>query len=201
MIPAVLYGGNMPSSIPLLVHERDLMRTWRTAGASSLVTLSLNQGEAYNVLIHDMQYHPVTDAVLHADFYAVRMDEKIRTTVQIVCTGEAPGVKYGGGNLVRVMQEVDIECLPQDLPRELTVDVSLLAKVHDALRIKDLALPAGVSVKAEAEDIVVLVAEAGKVEEAAEVSVDEQAAISAIKTEGEEKREKKASEKEEKKET
>ncbi|MDP3963101.1 MAG: 50S ribosomal protein L25 [bacterium] len=200
-IPAVLYGGAVQTSLSLFVNEKELLRTYRMAGESALVTLALDGDTSYSVLIHDVARHPVSGAIQHVDFKAVRMDEKIRTTVPLVCIGEAPGVKHEGGNLVRALQEIEIECLPKDLPHEISVDISTLAHIRDSLRVRDLAVPSGVTLRADADETVVLVAEPAKEEAPTEAPTgDEQAAISAIKTEGEEKREKKAAEKETKEE-
>lgn len=196
LIPAVLYGGASGVSTPLLISEKDFLKVYRKAGASSLVSLEIGRGDLRNVLVHDVAKHALTDRFLHIDFYEVRMDEKLKAKIPLVFAGESPAVKNDGGMLVRTVQEIEVECLPKDLPRELEVDISVLGKFHDVIRARDLKLPAGVTVHISGEEVIALVEEPRDESELAKLSeaTEEQAAISQIKVVGEEERAKKKEE-------
>ncbi|MDO8558407.1 MAG: 50S ribosomal protein L25 [bacterium] len=195
-IPAVLYGGKHKGAVPILVGEKDFLKVYKEAGVSSLVSLQIGQDDIRKVLVHDMTRHALTNRFLHIDFYEVRMDEKLKAKVPLVYVGESSAVKNEGGMLVRAMQDIEVECLPQDLPRELEVDISLLKKFHDMVRVKDIKLPKGVSVEANLDVVIALVEEPRTESELEKLSEapEEQAAISQIKVVGEEERNKKKEE-------
>lgn len=196
LIPAVLYGGASKNAATLLVSEKDFLKVYRKAGASSLVSLEIGKGDSRNVLVHDVSKHALTDRFLHVDFYEVRMDEKLKAKVPLVFVGESPAVKNEGGMLVRPMQEIEVECMPKDLPRELEIDISVLEKFHDAIRIRDLQLPTGVAIHASGDEVIALVEEPRSDVELEKLSqtLEEQEAISQIKVVGEEERAKKKEE-------
>lgn len=154
-LPAVIYGEGVPAQ-PVMISYKDFMSTLRAAGESTLVTLDVD-GKPFNVLIHDVSYDPVSDMPIHADFHAVRMDKVIRTHVPLEFTGESPAVKNDAGVLVRVVQELEVEALPQNLPHELTVDLSLLATIGATIHVKDVVLPAGVTLIATADETIAVV--------------------------------------------
>lgn len=154
-LPAVVYGEGVPSQ-SITVPYKEFEKVYRQAGESTLVTLLIGD-TSYNVLIHEVVNDPLRDVPTHADFYAVRMDKLIRTKVPVKFVGESFAVKSEGGILVKVMQEIEIEALPKDLPHEITVDISVLQTINSRLSIAKLTLPAGVKVIAHSEDIVVLV--------------------------------------------
>lgn len=154
-LPAVVYGEGVPSQA-LAVPYKDFMTTLRVAGESTLVILDVD-GKPLNVLIHDVSYDPVSDMPIHADFHAVRMDKVIRTHVPLEFTGESPAVKNDAGVLVRVVQELEVEALPQNLPHELIVDLSLLAAIGSTIHVSDIALPAGVMLIADLDETIAVV--------------------------------------------
>lgn len=205
VMPAVLYGYGIESR-PIAVPRADFERVYREAGESSLVTLEV-EGRPYNVLIHDIARDPIKDKPIHADFYAVRMDKAIRVSVPLAFAGESPAVENEGGVLIKVVQELEVEALPQDLPHELRADLSRLAALESRLTVADIPTPPGVKILAEPGEVVVIV-EAPRSEE--EIKALEQApaaeAPPEVKTEQEIKRAAKAeaekpAEAEEKKET
>lgn len=158
LLPGVVYGHNFPSqsiSVPL----KAFAQTYQAAGESSLVYLNLG-GETVPVLINDVARDPVSDVFIHADFYKVNLKEKVEAEVQLVFTGEAPAVAELGGILVKNMNNVKVEALPQNLPHELTVDISKLTSFTDHILLKEIKLPTGVELKeANLEEIVALVQE------------------------------------------
>ena len=111
-----------------------------------------------------MQHHPVSGAILHVDLHAIAMDELMTVEVPVETTGEAEGVKTGGGVLEVILRELEIECLPADLPASITVDVSSL-NIGDSIHVNSLKLPKGVTVLNDAELTVVSVAAPTVVEE------------------------------------
>lgn len=140
-IPAVLYGGGDKSaSESVSVDPKELSRILHSkGGVNSLIALKVG-GKETQVLVKEYQIDPVTHKLLHADFYRVAMDKVIRVTVPIHLTGEAKGVKLQGGTMDFVHRDVEVECLPANIPEHITVDVSDLT-INQGVRVKDL--PAG----------------------------------------------------------
>jgi large subunit ribosomal protein L25 len=141
-VPSVLYGGatgegRKPESLPIMVDPKALMRILHSqSGANTIITLALGS-EAPKVMLKEFQVDPVSQQLLHADFYRVAMDKPITVTVPIVLRGEAPGVKQQGGLLDFVHREIEIECLPADIPEHIEVDVSELM-LHQSIRLRDI---------------------------------------------------------------
>ena len=111
-----------------------------------------------NVIIHDVQFHPVSGNFQHIDFYQVKMDEEITVEVDLVFVGEAPAVKALGGIFLKNFDSLEVECLPKDLPKEIQVDISGLKNIEDCLYVKDLVLPAGVKISLQPETVMATVA-------------------------------------------
>jgi len=144
-LPAVVYGtakdGAAPMGVPVTVDPKGLMRILRSdSGVNTLITLKLDGG-ATQVLVKEYQLDPVTHALLHADFYQLAMDKAIVVTVPVSLKGEARGVKVGGGLLDFVTREIQVECLPADIPEHIDVDVTNL-DVHGSIRLRDVATDA-----------------------------------------------------------
>jgi large subunit ribosomal protein L25 len=136
-IPAVLYGGEQPGGTAIEVDPKALLRILHSElGANTLISLKMAGGDA-RVLVKEYQRDPVSHKLLHADFYRVAMDKAIRVTVPVVTRGEAPGVKQQGGILDFVHREIDIECLPADIPEHVEVDVSELM-IGQNIRVRDV---------------------------------------------------------------
>jgi|KBSMisStandDraft_5_1062788.scaffolds.fasta_scaffold255267_2 large subunit ribosomal protein L25 len=141
-VPAVLYGGATREAVPLTVDPKSLLRILHSpAGLNTLITLKVDGAGDTRVLVKDYLVGPVSRQLLHADFYRVAMDKAIKVRVAIVLKGEAKGVKAQGGVVEFVNREIDIECLPGDIPEHLDVDVTELM-VHDGIRVRDLAATA-----------------------------------------------------------
>lgn len=161
-LPAVVYGEGLAST-SISIVLRDFEKTYNLAGESGLIKLGINSKE-FNVLIHDIVKDPLRGRFLHADLYAVRMDKQVKTKVPLEFIGESPSVKNSGGILVKVMQELEIEALPADLPHALQVDLSVLEAIGSRILVKNLFLPKGVRLIAGEEKVVALV-EAPRTEE------------------------------------
>ncbi|MBI2607267.1 MAG: 50S ribosomal protein L25 [Candidatus Doudnabacteria bacterium] len=155
-LPGVLYGHELQSQ-SIEVGEKDFIKTFKQAGESTLVSLTLN-GESRPVLIHDVQRHFLTNKPIHVDFYAVNMKEKLRAHVAVHFVGESPAVKSLGGVLVKNISEVEVECLPADLPPYFEIDVSNLNTFEDEIRVSDIAVSDKVKILAHPEEMIVNVA-------------------------------------------
>ena len=149
LVPGVLYGEGSPS-VSVQVVLKDLHRTLKTkAGENVLLSLRLKEQKADKpmpdrlVLIKELQQHPVTHQIIHVDFYQVSLTKKITVAVKLSFKGEAVGVKQEGGILEHLRWELEVECLPTEIPPELAVDVSGLS-VGKTLEAKEISLPAGV---------------------------------------------------------
>jgi large subunit ribosomal protein L25 len=141
MVPAVLYGatgdGAGREATAIAVNPRALLRILHSeSGANTLISLQLDAGET-RVLVKEYQLDPVTHEVLHADFYRVAMDKVIQVTIPVVVKGEPKGVKQQGGILEFIRREIEVECLPADIPENVEVDVSELM-LHQGIRVRDL---------------------------------------------------------------
>jgi large subunit ribosomal protein L25 len=141
-VPAVVYGGSTGSgkdATPIAVEPKPLLRILHSeSGANTLITLKLGGAGDAKVLVKEYQLDPITHQVLHADFYRVAMDRAITVTIPVVVKGEPKGVKQQGGVLEFVRREIEIECLPGDIPEHIDVDVSELM-LHQGVRLRDIA--------------------------------------------------------------
>lgn len=158
-LPAVLYGHGIQNKV-LTVDRRQFVKVFRAAGYTSLINLTVqeNEGESgHTVLVREVQVHPVRSDIIHADFYQVRLDETITARVPLIFTGESPAVKDLGGIIVRNVDDVEITALPQNLPHDITVDISALTDYNAPLRVRDLRLPVNVECRLDADTVVVLV--------------------------------------------
>lgn len=156
LIPAVMYGHGVPT-VSVAVDRGAFQRVWKSAGESSLIDLTLDAGAPVKAIIHDLQFDPRTNDVTHIDFHQVKMTEKVQVDVELAFVGEAPAVKELGGMLVKVHTALSVEGLPADLVKEVSVDVSSLATFDDAIHVRDLVLPNGLTVLAQPDDVVVSV--------------------------------------------
>jgi large subunit ribosomal protein L25 len=142
-IPAVVYGarkdGQVPEGVSVAVDPKEVLRILHSeSGANTLINLTLDGGSQSRVMVRGYQLDPVTHQLLHADFYQLAMDRAIVVSVPIVVKGEPAGVKQQGGLLDFVTREIQVQCLPTDIPERIDVDVSELM-LHQSIRVKDLA--------------------------------------------------------------
>lgn len=156
VLPGVVYGAHQEAT-PIALDARSFDKVFAEAGESAIVSLE-GLGTAIPTLIHDVDLDPVTHRPRHVDFYAVTKGEKVEVAIPLEFVGESPAVK-AGANLVKVLHEVTVEADPMNLPHEITVDVSALAGVGDQIRAEDLALPRGVTLAIEPEEVVALIQE------------------------------------------
>jgi large subunit ribosomal protein L25 len=146
-VPAVLYGssggGSADEARAIAVDPKALLKILHSeSGANTLIALKLPGEKAETrVLVKDYQLDPVTHHVLHADFYRIAMDRAIKVTIPVTVKGEPKGVKQQGGILEFVRREIEIECLPGDIPENVEIDVSELM-LHQGIRVRDVATDA-----------------------------------------------------------
>ena len=143
LVPAVLYGasgGANREATAIAVNPKALLKILHSeSGANTLISLKLAGTADARVLVREYQLDPVTHQLLHADFYRVAMDRAIQVMIPVVVKGEPAGVKQQGGILEFVRREIEIECLPGDIPEHVEVDVSELM-LHQGIRVRDLAV-------------------------------------------------------------
>lgn len=157
VIPAVIYGhGTEPQSVSVTLPVFE--KVYREAGESSLIDLSIDNAGAVKTLIQEVQVDPVTNRVVHVDFYAVTMTEKLTATIPLKFVGEPKAVKELGGTLVKNISEVEVKCLPSDLVHEIEVDLSPLATFEDAITIGNLIVPKGIELLGTLDTTVAMVA-------------------------------------------
>jgi len=184
-VPAVLYGHKVAPQA-LAIDAKQLERTWRHAGRTHLVDLHVDgQKAARKALIKDLQFHPRSGRMLHVDFFAVNLREKITAEVPVIVVGESPAVQQKLGQVQQVISTVRIESLPGDLPAQLTVDISGLEEVDQAINLGEVVLPKGVVlVHAELSETVVKIATVRVRAEEAEIEAAAEAEGAAAPAEG-----------------
>lgn len=154
--PSIFYGPGKPAT-PITVNSKEFMQRVSVLEGSHLILFRSNDAELADrvSLVKDVQYHPVSGALVHADFYEVDMAVKLRVRVPLHFTGKAVGIVLGG-ILQPIRREVEVECLPNDIPEFILVDVTPLG-IHDAVHVSQLAVPSGVEVIYDSDFAVVTV--------------------------------------------
>ena len=147
-VPAVVYGGGEAPESMVLDHNALNRQMGREAFFTSILTLKIG-GKSQQVVVKDVQRHPVKPLIMHLDFQRIREDEEITLSVPIHFLNEAnaKGVKEQGGVVDHLMSEVEVECLPRDLPEYLEIDVTAL-ELNQIYHLSDIKLPEGVSLVA-----------------------------------------------------
>jgi len=154
MVPAIVYGGKN-ANVSVAVDPKALQRVLRSeSGRNAILKLEIAGEGATSAILKSWQVDPVRENFLHADFYRIAMDVALRVTVPIAVKGEARGVKTDGGILELVIRQIEIECLPGDIPERIEVDVNDLG-LNQALRVSDLPVTAKVKVLQNPDQVVV----------------------------------------------
>lgn len=158
-IPAVVYGaqkaGDAVAPVQVAVDPKPFLRILHSkSGLNTLITLKVPGEVDARVLVKDIQLDPISNQPLHADFYRVNMDRKIQVTVPITLKGEARGVKVGGGILDFLHREIEVECLPNEIPNDIEIDVSNL-DLNDAIHLRDLEKDAAWTAVTDADTMLV----------------------------------------------
>jgi large subunit ribosomal protein L25 len=154
MVPAVVYGGG-GENISVAVDPKALHRVLHSeAGRNAILKLDIAGQGATNAILKSWQVDPVRENFIHADFYRIAMDVALRVTVPLAVRGEARGVKTDGGILELVLRQIEVECLPADIPERIEVDVTDLG-LNQALRVSDLPVTAKVKVLQNPDQVVI----------------------------------------------
>jgi large subunit ribosomal protein L25 len=155
LLPAVIYGHNIdPITISLNFH--DASQQLPRVSSSQLVDVDVN-GKKHTVLVRERQRHPLTGAMLHVDFQAISLTEKLRVNVGLQFKGEPPAVKIYDGIVSTSLEELEVECLPGDLVNYLEVDLSVLEQIGSAIFVRDIPLPPRVQVLNDLDEMVVVI--------------------------------------------
>lgn len=184
-IPANVYGRGL-ESVAIQVPRDDLVHVLRTAGRNEIVYLRMDGDEPRPTFVRKVQRNPVTDAILHVDFYQISLKDKVRMSVPLHIVGTAPAEQTLGGTLLHSLDSLAVEGLPTDIPSSIDVDVSGLTEIDAAIHVRDLTLPDTLTLFTDLEMVVAKVAapHVEKVEEAIEAEEAEEAAAEGAAEEG-----------------
>lgn len=155
LLPVVLYGPK-EDTVSLTVHAKDFGITWRKVGESTVFTLETPNGKK-NVLIHEISFHPVKDTPIHVDFYAIEAGKEVEVSTPLEFVGVSNAVKSLNGNLVKVLHELPVRGLPENLPSVIEVDISELAELDSQILAGGITLPSGVAITVNADDVIAAV--------------------------------------------
>lgn len=178
LIPAIVYGRHLEKPIMITCDKNAFIKIYKAGGSSTAITL---KGENMKelALVQDIQLDPINDYVLHVDFHAVKADEKVTVSVPVVLTGLAPIEKLGEGKVQLVRDTIEVEAFPQDLPHDITIDISAIATLNDVVFVSDLVVGSKVQILTDGEQAVLtVVALTDEVEE--ETTGTEDAAATAV---------------------
>lgn len=178
LIPAICYGAGK-ENMEVVMPYQDFRKAYIKAGENTLIDLDVD-GTKHKVLVHEVQMDPLYSTIMHVDFHLVNMKEKVDTHVPVTITGTSPAVKDHSGVLNVALDEIEVRCLPSDIPHEFVVDISVIEDFHTAIHVSDLKAPQGVEIMNDPELTVVSVM-APTVQEEVELSPEEaeKAAIAA----------------------
>lgn len=185
-LPAVMYGHEMAAT-PISLDLRESTRILNSVTSSSIVNVELD-GKENATLVREKQRDYIRGTLLHVDFQVVSLTEKIRTEVGIEIIGIAPAIKDFNGVMVTGIDNIEVECLPKDLPDRISVDISNLANIGEGIYVRDIPVPENVVFLAEPDEMIVLITHpaAEEVEEVVAPVVEEPEVIERGKKEEEE---------------
>lgn len=171
-LPAVIYG-NDKKSIALQTNAHDFEMLYKKAGGNTVITVEIEKADGTKdkrkALVYVVDRNPVSDKIEHADLYEINMKEKLTANVPLKFIGDAAAEIDLGGALLTQLDEVEVECLPADLPKEIEVDLGVLVDFDAVIRVSDLVLPQGVEVLNDPEETIAYVEEPRSEEEMAEL--------------------------------
>lgn len=177
LMPGVVYGPKQAATSIVLV-KKEFDKVFKEAGESMIIDLTGVAAAPLQVLVKEVVFAPTKGGIVHVDFYAIEKGKKITATIPLNIIGESEAVKTGGV-VNQVLHEIEVECMPADLPAHIDVDISGLAKVDDQLHVSDIKVGRGVEVLTEADEVVVVIGGQSEEEEEAAAPVD----LSAIEVE------------------
>ena len=153
MVPVILYGSN-EVNVPLTLEKEALFKILRSeTGENTVFEVSFNS-ETRNAMIKDLQQDPVSDEILHADLIQIAMDKVVRVSVPVVTVGDAVGVKTEGGFVDFITREIEVECLPQDIPEHIEIDISHL-HLRQSFKVGDVNVSEGIKLITDPDSMLV----------------------------------------------
>ena len=157
LVPAHLYGKDT-DSLSLQAQTDEVINVIKTAGRNAIINLEISgEGEPRPVVLRGVQQHPITDELLHVDFFQISLTEMLTADVPVVTVGEPPAVSVYAGVLLQSLDHIQVEALPMNIPQSIEVDISVLEELDDALFVRDLKVPAGLTVLSAPDQVVVKV--------------------------------------------
>lgn len=183
-LPAELYGRGLQNQ-HLTLSLKDFKKIYKEAGEHTVVTVVVD-GKKVPTIINDVSFDYLSGEPTHADLYQIRMDEKIQAKVPLEFTGEAPAVKNLGGVLVKTIQEIPVEALPDKIPHSFVVSVDGLVEIGNSIHLSDLAIPADVKALIDLKTVIVTIK--AKMTEEQEAALAAEANPETVKVETEEKK-------------
>jgi large subunit ribosomal protein L25 len=189
LVPGVIYGDQIQSR-HFSIASNQMTKLLRSFGTSTLFDVKVGDEEKpVKVIVQDVARDPVTDQFKHVDFYQVRMDKKLHTEIPLEFTGESLAVKDLGGTLTKQIDDLPIECLPENLIPNLEVPIETLATFEDVIRVSDLKLPRGVATNLDPASIVASVIAPRTDEELAALEEEVKTDVEGVEVEGEKEEE------------
>lgn len=158
LIPAVLYGGELKESVSVTITKDEFRKAWNEAGTSTAIEVTVD-GKSYDCLIHEYQLDPIANVIIHADLLVLEKGKAVEVEVALEFVGTSPAVKANLGTLTKNLHAIGIVAMPKDLPQHIEVSLDGLVNVHDQILAKDITLPAGVTLKTDADAVIVVVSD------------------------------------------
>jgi large subunit ribosomal protein L25 len=156
-IPGILYGVGVKENLMVKFPKLAFQKLYEEAGESQVVELELGSDKPVNVLVRDVQIHPVSRDVIHVDFQAIDVTKPAEIEVPLEFTGEAPAVKASGGSLVKKINSIPVKCLPKDFVKFIEVPLGKLETLEDTILIQDLEIPESFTLMTDEHDLVATV--------------------------------------------
>jgi len=181
LLPAVLYGEGT-ATVPLVLAKKDVILILKSDTGENTIFKVILDSKAQDAMFKHVQIDSITDELIHADLIQISMDKAIRVNVPFLLQGDPIGVKTEGGFVDFMTREVEIECLPKDIPENIKIDISPL-RLHQSIKVSDITAPEGVKLISDPSSVVVLIGVPHKEEEVAKPV--EEAVVAAEPTEPE----------------
>ena len=169
-IPGIYYSHDSKESLPFSIDKKEIVKAQRAETQIYNITVG---SKKRNVLFKSVQYHPVTDEIIHIDLYGIKMDQMVTVNISLNINGTAKGVSEEGGILIQGLNELEVECLPMDIPQSIDIDISHL-NIGDSFRVIDIDLEEKLTLKTAEDQIIVSVTQAAKEEEPVEELSEEE---------------------------
>jgi len=186
-VPAVMYGSGVANQ-NVSVPRSEFLKVLKQAGYSSLIDITVGETSPVQAVIKEVQVHPLSMEPIHIDFHQVRMDQEMEAMIPLKFIGESNAVKADAGTLIKSLDQVEVRCLPADLPHELEIDLSKLATFEDSITVADIKLPKGVEMATDLNLTIATVSRPLTEDELKKLEENQVGDVTAVKTEAEEKK-------------